>query len=165
MGGMMAPPTGGTAPVIPGLCDTSAWPAESAMVEQALLDALNAQRAAGRMCGGTAVGAAAPLAASVALQLSARCHALDMSGRGELTLTGSDGSMTFDRARLAGYMGMSTAAAITATAKDAATVIEGLLVEMSVCEKLATPQWVDVGVGVSPPSETGKRYINIVTGY
>lgn len=152
-------------PVIPGLCDTSAWPAESATFEQALLDALNTQRAAGRACGGATTGMAAPLTANVPLQLSARCHALSMSERGELTLTGADGSMTFDRARIAGYTGMSTAAAITATAKDAVTVIDGLLVEASVCEKLATPQWVDVGVGVSPPSDTGKRYIDIVTGF
>lgn len=164
MGGM-PPPMGGAAPVIPGFCDTSAWPQDSIMYEQAMLDAINAARAAGRGCGDAAVAMPAPLALDTALQLVARCHALEMSQRGELTVDAADGSNTFDRAMRAGYAGTSTATAVTASARDVAMVLEGLLVEASVCEKLADPRWVHVGVGASPPSETGKRYVNIVTGF
>ena len=164
MGGMAAP-TGGTAPVIPGLCDTSGWPADSTMYEQGLLDAINAARAAGRSCGDAGVGMPAPLTVHMALQLSARCHAKEMAERGEATLLGADGSSTGDRAKLAGYMGTSTAAAVTASARDAAMVAEGLLVEPSICDKLVDSRWHDVGVGVSPPTDTGQRYIDIVTGF
>jgi uncharacterized protein YkwD len=164
-GGMMALPTGGTAPVIPGLCDTSGWAADSIAYEDAVLAAVNAARAAGRSCGDAGLTMPAPLTSQMALQLSARCHALEMSMRGEATLTGANGSMTFDRARLAGYTGMSTAAAVTASARDAAMVVEGLLEEASICDKLVDARWHDVGVGVSPASDTGKRYINVVTGF
>lgn len=165
MGGMPAPTGGMAAPVIPGLCDTSAWPADSTMYEQALLEALNAERTAGRGCAGATVAMPVALTADMSLQLVARCHALDMSMRGELTFDGADGSTTHHRAVRAGFTGTSTGAAITASANDAATVLEGLLVEASVCEKLLDPKWVDVGIGASPPSDTGKRYVALVTGF
>ena len=164
MGGML-PPTGGTAPLVPGFCDTSAWAQDSSMYEQAFLDAINAARAANRGCPEAPVTMPAPLVLDMSLQLVARCHALEMSMRGELTVDGADGSNTFDRAMRAGYAGTSTATTVTASARDVAMVLEGLLVEPSVCEKLADPQWLHVGVGASPPSDTGKRYINIVTGF
>lgn len=165
MGGM-PPPTGGTAaPIIPGLCDTSAWPADSTMYEQALLAALNAERTSGRGCAGATIAAPVALTDDMSLQLVARCHAQDMSTRGMLTLDAADGSTTHHRAVRAGYSGTSTGMAITASARDAAMVLEGLLVEASVCEKLLDPKWVHVGVGASATGDTGKRYVAIVTGF
>jgi uncharacterized protein YkwD len=86
--------------------DYDSWPQNWSDEEAELIALVNIERSKGANCGSKgSFPATGPVQSNRALQIAARCHSVDMVGRGGLDHTGTDGSSFSERARREGYAG------------------------------------------------------------
>ncbi|MEM9691415.1 MAG: CAP domain-containing protein [Myxococcota bacterium] len=83
----------------------AAWPAEWNQAEADVLAAINVERASPSVCRGDDMPSVEPVTMDEALQVSARCHALDMALQNYAAHRSLDGRSFGDRARDAGFSG------------------------------------------------------------
>lgn len=150
-----APPAPTTAPPapVPPPSPPPAAPVGSA-AEQAMLAAVNAQRLAGRSCGGTWYGATHPLTLSTALGQAAAAHARDMAAGDFFSHTGSDGSDAGARILRAGYPWRAWGENIAAGQTSAAEAIAGWFDSAGHCANFMSPTFTQVGFGSATGSGT-----------
>lgn len=94
------PPTPPTPPT-PIPPPTPADP-DTSLEDQVLVE-VNARRAAGAVCGGTAFPPAKPLAMNEQLRVAARRHSVDMAKRGYFDHVSPEGTQPADRMKAAGF--------------------------------------------------------------
>lgn len=86
--------------------DYDSWPQNWSDEEAELIALVNIERGKGADCGSRgSFPATGPVQSNRALQIAARCHSVDMVGRGGLEHMGTDGSSFSERARREGYAG------------------------------------------------------------
>ncbi|MDI7268613.1 MAG: CAP domain-containing protein, partial [Myxococcota bacterium] len=136
-------------PAGPPVCtDDTSWPAAWATFETQVVTEMNARRAAGATCTGTAYGSVPPLAMEAALRRAARCHSMDMGMNGFFSHTGSDGSSFVDRVRRAGYTGSPLGENIAGgQATPAAAVASWMGSTAGHCEAIMSPRATEIGIG------------------
>lgn len=136
-------------PAGPPVCtDDTSWPAAWATFETQVVTEMNARRAGGAICTGTAYGSVPPLAMEAALRRAVRCHSMDMGMNGFFSHTGSDGSSFVDRARSAGYTGSPLGENIAGgQATPAAAVAAWMGSTAGHCEAIMSPRATEIGIG------------------
>jgi uncharacterized protein YkwD len=107
---------------------------------------LNALRAAGLACGGTANPPAAPLAWSDTLARAAAGHARDMAERRRMAHAGSDGSTGGDRLQRAGYDWQQWAENLGQGVRTVDELMRLWAASPRHCENLMLPGLQDVGL-------------------
>lgn len=128
----------------------------------ALLQRVNAARAAGANCG--AAGRFAPTGAlrwNAQLATAAEGHAQDMAAAaGELSHTGSDGRTMRERIDAAGYAWSAIAENIAAGEPTAERAVDGWLASAGHCANLLNPSFKDIGVAcvVGAPAAPYRNY-------
>lgn len=138
-----APAPGGPAPV-PG---ADGWRADWAAFEDEVLRLTNERRATGAVCGGQAMGPAAPVSVHGALRASARGHSRDMSTRGYFDHTSPEGRGPSHRANAAGYQGTFVGENIAAGQPDPARVVQAWMESPGHCVNIMDPRYRVLGVG------------------
>jgi len=120
-------------------------------LEDELLALAQARRTAGDlMCAGEPSSMPQPeLRFSPALRCAARALALDMEQTRSTSLTDSLGRDTPTRLQLAGYRQTLWAEAFAIEAADAQRALELMITDSFPCSRLASPDFIDVGLGVS----------------
>lgn len=149
-------PTAATQAEIPALehCDPiRQWNSELVELEQEMLEALEARRAAGQSCGGRGSYPPAPrLRVSGALTCAARLHALDMAQEGFVEHQGSDDSTPWDRVRAAGYEFATADEVITATDLPPEDILDTIwFPREGSCAALSASSYIEVGLGAALP--------------
>jgi uncharacterized protein YkwD len=133
---------------------------------QAILDAVNAVRAAGRTCGDRKFGPAAPLLWNDELAEAALAHSDDMARRHYFEHRGADGSVVGDRAHQAGYNWRSVGENIASGVRSPEDAMAGWLDSPGHCANLMNPAFTEMGAGyaVNPNSKYGTVYWTQVFG-
>jgi uncharacterized protein YkwD len=149
-----------TAPPL-GASDPS-WPAAAAAMEQEVLEALNAKRAAGAKCGRRSFGPAAPLAMHPALRSAARNHSLDMANRNYFDHVSKDGRTPDARVRAAGFTASTLVGENIASGRDtAAGAVEQWMASPGHCTNVMNPKFRHLGVGYA--SRQGTQFTHYWT--
>jgi uncharacterized protein YkwD len=135
-----APPTP-IPPPAPGDSDTA--------LENAVLVEVNARRAQGATCGGTAFAPAKPLTMNEQLRVAARRHSVDMGVRGYFDHVSPEGTQPADRMKAAGFdvsVGWNgeNIAAGRATAQG---TVQQWMDSPGHCENIMDPHFTVIGVG------------------
>jgi uncharacterized protein YkwD len=115
--------------------------------EEEVLSRINAVRATGATCGGTAMPAVPALAMNEALRTSARGHSQDMAARGFFSHTTPDGRTFVDRIRAAGYGGSPIAENIAAGYSTPAAAMAGRMGSTGHCTAIMSGSYRVVGSG------------------
>lgn len=149
-------PTDPTRAELPALerCDPiRQWNSELVGLEQEMLEALEARRAAGQSCGTRGSYPPAPrLRVNGALTCAARLHALDMAQEGFVDHRGSDDSTPWDRVRAAGYEFATADEVITATDLPPEDILETIwFPREGSCAALSASSYIEVGLGAALP--------------
>lgn len=110
-----------------------------------ILAAVNAHRAAGATCGGTARPPVGALALDPSLNDAAGVHALDMATNDFFSHTGSDGSSPFDRIDAAGFPGGAQGENIAAGYGTAAAVVAGWMDSPGHCNNIMGSAYAFMG--------------------
>lgn len=151
---------GGSPPSIayaPG-CDMASLP-------HALVQEVNAARAAPQSCGAQQLGPAKPVAWHPALAAAAGKHSSDMARRNFLDHKGPDGATVTQRARKEGYNARGVAENLAAGDYTAQTVVAGWLGSERHCRNLMNPTYSEVGAAcVRNPGSTWGTYWTMVLG-
>ncbi|HEY2781312.1 MAG TPA: CAP domain-containing protein [Steroidobacteraceae bacterium] len=120
---------------------------DEASTGRAILDLVNAARAAGRRCGGKYFAAAAPLALDPALTRAALEHARDMAKHDAFDHRGHDGSSPGARVDRAGFGAHRIVGEnIAAGAMTPAEVTQGWLASPAHCENIMDSRFTSMGV-------------------
>jgi uncharacterized protein YkwD len=128
--------------------DPATWPADWVAFEDQVLQLVNARRAAGATCGGSAYPAVGPITMEAHLRVAARCHSLDMATQGYFDHTSLDGRSPWDRIAQAGYTRASWQGEnIAAGYATPAAVVDGWMNSTGHCTNIMNAHFVDTGVG------------------
>jgi uncharacterized protein YkwD len=145
--------------------DAGSWPSNWATFESQVVPLLNAERAAGHVCGSTSYPPAGPLTMNAQLREAARCHSLDMAVNDFFSHTGSDGSNFVDRCSDAGYTGSPMGENIGAGYTTPAAVVAGWMASPGHCANIMAASANEVGVGyVYESDSTWRHYWTMDTG-
>lgn len=138
------------------------WP----QTGQAILDGVNAARAAGRTCGARYFPPAPPLTWNLELGNAALAHSQDMAEHRYFSHEGSDGTHAGERARQAGYPWRRIGENIAAGLGTPEEAVAGWLDSPLHCENVMEPAFKEMGAAyaVSPKSKTGRTYWTQVFG-
>lgn len=118
---------------------------EWAVEGKAILEQVNAVRAAGRSCGGQQFEPAPPLAWSDTLGYAALAHSRDMVRMKKLTHEGKSGSMVADRAEAEGYRWRSIAENIASGFVTGGEALESWLMSPGHCANIMNPFLSEMG--------------------
>ncbi|WP_082616912.1 CAP domain-containing protein [Massilia sp. Root418] len=131
---------------------------DPAQASAAALAAVNAARAAPRLCGARLFAAARPLVLNSALAQAALVHSRDMATQRYFSHQARDGSYVAERALRAGYawrwVGENIASGIN-TAEDA---VAGWLESPGHCANIMNPAFIEMGVASSLNTERRMMY-------
>ena len=119
--------------------------AQAETVWPEMLDAVNAVRARGAVCGSTRYGPAPPLVWNDRLELAAARHSADMSAHDYFDHTGSDGSHPGDRATRAGYAWRAVGENIARYQTSVGQVVEDWVESPGHCHNLMDPRFAEMG--------------------
>ena len=130
----------------------ASWPADWALLEEQVVEEMNAYRAAGATCVHDGVttdyGPASPVRLEPAAREAGRCHSMDMGEMASMTHQGSDGSQFWTRMTRAGYTGSPLAENVAAGYLGAAAVTEGWMGSHDGhCNAIMDASANEVGVG------------------
>ena len=130
------------------------------MFEEEVLALVNQRRAAGATCGGTAYGAAAPLAIHISLRFAARSHSQDMAAQNYFSHTSLDGRTFDQRIRQAGYAGSSPLGEnIAGGPASAQSTVNLWMSSPDHCANIMSPGFRVIGVGYAHnPAATYRHY-------
>jgi len=129
-------------------CEVTAdWDPAAAQLELAALQAINARRAAGAVCGGVSMPAVLPLASAPKLRCAARYHSQNMVAADFFDHTTPWGETYFDRLELVDYDYSSAGEAIGSGFTTAAAMVEGWMNSAGHCTLLMDPSYAELGVG------------------
>jgi uncharacterized protein YkwD len=120
---------------------------EQDVAGRAILEAVNAARAAPRHCGERAFGAAAPLAWNDALAAAAQAHSRDMAAHRHFGHEGSDATTVAARATRAGYGWRLIGENIAAGQTSASEAVAGWIESPGHCANLMNPAFTGMGAG------------------
>lgn len=125
------------------------WPADWAAAEQAVIDLVNLERAAGANCGGRQFAPAGPVELDVDLRDSARGHSQDMAEQNYFSHDSLDGRDFMDRIQATGYTGQGPwGENIAAGQTSAQEVVDGWMDSPGHCENIMTAEFGVIGVGL-----------------
>lgn len=136
------------------LCDpVRGWNPELVLLEQEMLEALEARRALGQDCGPRGSYPPAPqLRLNGALTCAARLHALDMAEQGFVAHAGSDDTTPWDRLHRAGYPFATADEVIVATDLPPQDILDTIWIPREgSCAALSASSYIEVGLGVALP--------------
>jgi uncharacterized protein YkwD len=120
---------------------------DQAAVSRAILDLVNAARAAGRRCGGKNFAPVAPLTLDPALTRAALEHSRDMAQRDAFDHRGHDGSTPSVRVERAGFgVHRIVGENIAAGAMTPGDVTEGWLASPAHCENIMDGRFTLIGI-------------------
>jgi len=111
-----------------------------------LLQLVNAKRASGCNCGGTAFPATTPLTWNNVLETVALDHSLDMSKMGVMQHQGSDGSNVATRATRRGYSYSIIGENIAWNYPTEQSVIDGWINSPAHCENIMNHEFKEMGI-------------------
>lgn len=110
-----------------------------------MLDAVNAERAAGATCGGERYPAVGPLAWNSRLEQAALEHTMDMVRHEHFDHTGTDGSRPGDRAKRAGYRWRIVGENIARYQRTLDEVVADWMASPGHCRQIMDPGFVEMG--------------------
>ena len=119
--------------------------AQAETVWPEMLDAVNAVRARGAMCGSTRYGPAPPLVWNDRLEAAAATHTADMAAHDYFDHRGSDGSQPGDRATRAGYSWRAVGENIARYQTSVGQVVEDWVESPGHCHNLMDPRFAEMG--------------------
>lgn len=139
-----------------------AWPEAG----RAVLQAVNAARAAPRTCGDKSYPAAPPLAWNEALGNAALAHSRDMAELRYFAHKGKNGAVVGDRASQAGYTWRAIGENIASGLGTPRDTVDGWLASPGHCANIMNPRFSDMGAAyaIAPASPTGMVYWTQVLG-
>jgi uncharacterized protein YkwD len=114
-------------------------------IRQAFVDAVNAARSTGRMCGATRFDAAPPVSWNDSLAMAAYLHSYDMATHASFSHTGSDGSSPGDRITREGYAWSTYGENIAVNYPAVAAVMQGWLGSEGHCRNIMNPSFREIG--------------------
>jgi uncharacterized protein YkwD len=118
--------------------------------EDEVLDLINSGRSAGTIvCGGRPGAPAPPLRLDTRLLCAARALASDMEATGGRTTIDSMGRGAVERLALVGYTPRRWSESFAFGASSPGRVLELLIEDTDLCERLADPDFAEIGVGGS----------------
>ncbi|UQA60665.1 CAP domain-containing protein [Polyangium aurulentum] len=147
-----APPPAGSDP---------SWPAEAASMEQQVLEAVNARRAAGAKCGGRSFKPAPPMTMHPALRSAARNHSLDMATRNYFDHVTPEGRTVDQRVQKVGFAGTLVGENIASGRDTAAGAVEQWMASPGHCTNIMRPDFRHLGVGYA--ARQGSRFTHYWT--
>ncbi|KQV85207.1 hypothetical protein ASD15_05255 [Massilia sp. Root351] len=130
----------------------------------AALAAVNAARAAPRLCGARLFGAAKPLSLNPALTQAAQAHSRDMAAQRYFSHQARDGSFVAERAARAGYAWRSIGENIASGINTAEEAVAGWLDSPGHCANVMNPAFTEMGVAYSLNTERRIMYWTQVIG-
>lgn len=129
-------------------CDPArGWSASATALEAQIVTLVNQRRAAGAMCGGTAMPSVPPLTADPALRCAARVHTKDMADRSFFDHTNPDGEAPWDRMEMAGYSWSQAGENIAGGGATAESTMAQWMGSAGHCSNIMNGEYVDIGVG------------------
>ena len=137
---------------------------DPAEASAAALAAVNAARAAPRLCGARLFAAANPLALNPALTLAAHAHSRDMAAQRYFSHQARDGSYVAERALRAGYAWRVIGENIASGINTAEEAVAGWLESPGHCANIMNPAFTEMGVAYSLNSERRMMYWTQVIG-
>lgn len=126
---------------------TARWQHDWGDREDALLDAVNAVRATGAMCGDRTRDPVPALELAPALRCASRLHAVDQAYGGTLSHDGNDGSTTLSRVDTAQYDGVPSHELLAGDFLDAEAVVDAWLQSPAECDALLDTRAAELGPG------------------
>jgi uncharacterized protein YkwD len=123
--------------------------ADAAAVNARVLALVNEARREKRRCGLKRFEPASPLAASAALQRSAKAHADDMARRGVMEHAGGDGSTPAERATRAGYAWRFVGEDVASGQSTPEQVVAEWLGSPRHCANIMSADYAEMGVAVA----------------
>ena len=111
----------------------------------AMLDAVNAVRAEGAVCGGDPMPPAAPLIWDSRLEAAAERHSADMAAHGRFDHVGSDGLSTGERVRREGYDWRAVGENIARYQDSVDQVLGDWLASPGHCRQILSPGFQELG--------------------
>jgi uncharacterized protein YkwD len=127
-------------------------------VGQAILQAVNAARAAGQTCGDAQFAAAPPLAWNDALANAAYAHSQDMATQRYFSHRGKDGRLAGERAVQAGYLWRAIGENIASGQESAQDAVAGWLSSPGHCANLMNPRYTEMGAAYAVNSARKSLY-------
>jgi uncharacterized protein YkwD len=124
----------------------------------AMLQAINAYRAAGASCGGVAMPPAPPLAWDEALVRAAEVQARHMASIADVTHRGSDGSSVGQRVAAQGYAWRTTGENVAAGLDGMHATLAQWMASPGHCRNMMNPQFRDVAVARQDRLASTYRY-------
>ena len=112
-----------------------------------MLAEVNAARAVGRNCGGTAMPAAAPLTWNAILSQAATNHAADMSNRNYFSHSSPEGKMADKRAAELGYKYTALNENIGSGTSNLKEIMQAWLNSPGHCRTIMDPMFKEMGAG------------------
>jgi uncharacterized protein YkwD len=152
------------------LRDDGDWPRAWALLEEAMLEEVNARRGQGAACGDRRYDPAPPLAPRPELARAARHHSLDMIERDYFDHCSPEGCDVDDRIRAAGWPASDSARWSEDIARAAATAAEAaaqLMASPEHCQNIMSAASGFVGIGYAagdPPGEARRWTLNFADG-
>ena len=137
--------------------DDRDWSAASALLEQQMLDEMNARRAAGANCGGRTFEPVGPLEMHPNLTRAARHHSLDMVERDYFDHCSLEGCEVRHRLDAAGWAGAAAGENIAAGASTAASAVQQLMDSPGHCANSMRAGFRYVGIGHASEGASGRR--------
>jgi uncharacterized protein YkwD len=131
-----------------GFCAVVAdWDAAWSSTEEAVVDLVNQNRAAGANCGGTQFAATGPLAMNPALRCAARFHSRDMALNDYFSHDSLSGTTFVDRSESAEYDASPIGENIAAGQTTPEQVVAGWMESPGHCMNIMNPDANEIGVG------------------
>jgi uncharacterized protein YkwD len=118
-------------------------------IRQDMLAAINLARSAGRTCGTTYYGAAAPVAWNDKIAAAALRHSADMAANNFFSHTGSDNSSPGDRLTSAGYPWVTYGENIGVGYSSATSAVQAWLASAGHCANIMNPGFAEIGAAYS----------------
>jgi uncharacterized protein YkwD len=124
-------------------------------IRQEFLEAVNAARAADRLCGSTPYGPAPSVTWDDDLALAAYLHSSDMATNDFFSHTGSDGSSAGDRISSEGYSWATYGENIAVGYPSVASVMQAWLASEGHCRNIMNPAFREIGAGLAEGAYLG----------
>ena len=132
--------------------------ARPTVVQERILELVNAARAQGRRCGHDFFPAVSALRPSASLHKAAASHARDMAARSYFDHHAPDGSEPRDRVRRTGYRWMLIGENIAFGSDSAEEVVAGWLASPGHCANIMDARFRDMGSAVAKGRKRGHFY-------